>query len=193
MAGGIVGIGEGVYTEIKNCHVSNAKISAACVGGIAGEMYNMSNKVRNCTVSAVLESSGCVGGVVGRRCNLIENCFVNAEIVFTGTDTSKIGMFYGADNYSIEITVNNCAFIGGSNIKTSTFTGELDAATVLDLKNCYGLINQKGYFSDGDFAGFGIVAGMNDGLPLQRALFFMAEFAPDIEVGWFDRNGFEKI
>ena len=55
------------------------------------------------------------------------------------------------------------------------------------------LLNGEGLYIDGDFSGWGLVAGMNNGLPLQRELFFMAEVAPTFDVSWFANNGFSKL
>ena len=62
-------------------------------------------------------------------------------------------------------------------------------ASAMTFDSCYSDCQRIKQYSSGDFAGFGIVDGLNDGYPVQKELFWAAEFAPALDVasyfaGW---------
>ncbi len=199
--GGIVGYSGGKL--IENC-VNNGNINCLKMGfgGIVGEIYGAT--IRKCTVNGTMKGPRAGAGIAGSTSDsTFENCIVNGQIIFIESTSVEVdlGSWFGAllGYIAGEITLTNCVFVGESNYVASAEKGDLGYfhsfgnSNTANITSCYSKINGKGYYSDGDFSGFGIVAGMNGGMPMQRELFFMAEIAPTFDVSWFAENGFEKI
>ncbi len=187
--GGIAGYFDSVNNYIKNCNVTSASITGGTCGGIVGSLGENS-KVKLCMLSGVaIEGFSRVGGVAGqsRANSVIESTLIRTNIYIDDNSISTggvVGFLLGAT------TITNCSVLSGSNFDIEVFYG---GETVPTINNCYGIMNTSKVYKGTDFSGFGIVAGMNNGLPMQRELFFMAEVAPTFDVGWFAENGFTKV
>ena len=88
------------------------------------------------------------------------------------------------------VTIKNCSFVGGAENTFNAIVGiNQNTSFTVFTNSCYVQVNEMKYYTDGDFLGWGIVESMNGGMPMQRELFFMAEFAPALDVasyfaGW---------
>lgn len=166
---------------VKNCYVTDASITGTIIAaGLAGAVVGT---VENCLVSAVIEFNGVnnnnqVGGIVANCNGTISNVLAKVEIYFNGTTTTSVGAIAGRITATGKIT--NSSVIGGCNVDINSFYGTCVTGGV--LTNSYAIMNLKKEYTGTDFSGFGLVEGMNNGLPMQRELFFMAEFAPEIDV-----------
>ena len=193
--GGIVG--SSMWGPISSCYNYGNVTGEDYVGGIAG---NCGGNIEKCVSKAIVSGETYVGGIIGKAgfgtmTVKVMNCFASGQIkVSTGQNVACIvGVL--AQPYSGEVVMTNCSFIGTSNrylplYNVGLWTG---STGTIDISSCYAKLNGEGLYIDGDFSGWGLVAGMNNGLPLQRELFFMAEVAPTFDVSWFANNGFSKL
>lgn len=206
-------IGAGADTEIKNC-ANYAMVTGAYVevGGIVG--YSESNKpIQNCINYGNVTGGGRVGGIAGVGFCSIKNCISSA--IITDTDSGTIGALAGwasDNNYENNIVygevvstsekagailgevlsgvahIKNCSFIGVG--KTGLRFFGIGSSSI---DSCYGIINQSKVYSSGDFSGWGVIAGVNDNMPMQKGLYHVAQFGSDVGADWFAGKGFEKI
>ena len=179
----------GGYINIRNCDVVDADISGAISGGLVGGVYYYT-VISCCTVSATIEGSSYVGGAVGDFPYTfgIENVSINAYLYYTG-NSNTVGGIVGSGYNGMNI--KNSLFIGGSNVKDVKLCGGED---VPNYTNCYSVINQTKTYIGTDFSDWAIINGINDGLPVQRALYFVASVAPEADiVAYLQELGFVSI
>ncbi len=197
--GGISG-GDSVDTTITNCINNGIITGIEFVGGIVGNMGRC--KIINCISSGNLIGDKYVGGIAGtqpigirsdptenpKSTGEIKNCLATGFIKYNGDDLAFAGTLVGYVQDSVSgFIVTNCAFYGSSNKDLGMFAKATASAMTFD--SCYSDCQRVKQYSSGDFAGFGIVDGLNDGYPVQKELFWAAEFAPALDVasyfaGW---------
>lgn len=193
--GGIVGLLPN--GKIDNCFNYGKIKGQFQVGGIAGRF---GGELNNCIVDCTLEETGTsgrhIGGVVGvagpEYETTITNCAVEANISTVLSEIGRAGTITGGGyNENVIVTISNCSFYGSSTMETINFAGDWWDC-VINIDNCYAIINQDKYYSTGDFAGFALEAKFNKGLPAQRSLYWAASVAPAFDKEWFTLNGFRK-
>ena len=201
-AGGITGVLQD--GKMENC-LSSGRIKAvrADAGGLSGTSQGTLNVISNCISYCTVESGCTLGGLVGRGSAKIINSSCYGLLSYDpskaynltadyGTESAHfIGGIYGYVSSNDYVNMENCVFYGSGDSLTNIqpfYEGE-----GCSIINSYSIINGKGYYSNGDFSGWSIMAGMNDDLPMQKALYAVAQFGDSIDANWFVEKGFEKI
>lgn len=190
--GGISGFDQG-KTTISNCINNGIITGVECVGGIVGKMGWC--KIINCISTGNVMGDKYVGGIAGTQPTgtwsdptmnpkydgEVKNCLATGFIKYNGDDLAFAGTLVGYVQDSVSgFIVTNCAFYGSSNKDLGMFAKATASAMTFD--SCYSDCQRIKQYSSGDFAGFGIVDGLNDGYPVQKELFWAAEFAPALDV-----------
>lgn len=178
---------------VRDCfNYGNIKTDAANAGGIAGEL-NDNDKILNCISYGVVEAKESVGSIVGQMGgsgSLLLNCAASGLIVVTSDAYNNAGGIVGRLRGKLE----NCSFIGGSNLSwAGNFYGSKydDNATIT---SCYAIMNRvKGYSSKGDFSGFAVSVDFNNGYPVQKSLYHVANFMPQATRTWFAEQGYGGV
>lgn len=193
--GGIVGQFNAYLAgaTIRDClNYGNVKTQQSNAGGIAGEM-NDNDKILNCISYGIIEAGATVGGIVGQMGgsgSLVSSCAASGQVIISDAAALNAGGIVGRFRGKLE----NCSFIGGSNLNTAgNFYGDKydDSATIT---SCYSIMNRvKGYSSNGDFSGFAVSTNFNDGYPVQRSLYHVANFMPQATRTWFAEQGFGGV
>ena len=162
--GGIVGSGR----YVSNCFNYGDVTGGQYVGGIAG---TSNGSVSNCISNAVIAGDDCVGSILGDCFVAIENCagFGHLQIA-KDFEIGCCGIIGGA-HMSIEIS--NSFFIGSSNIDIYMFG-------FANYSACYIWCNSSKKIStaltDSSWtSNWAVVNGINNGLPIQKALYHVAD------------------
>lgn len=196
--GGIAGsINDG--TIIDGCHNYGKVIAAEHgVGGIVG--YSDDSNIRNCIQNSMVSSKEYVGGILGSSWSesgttSIENCSINGLLYIDSTEqTSYVGgVLGGLPNRTKPFNIINCSINVVCNQTAQVFAGQEEELTALNINSCYGQVNGVKQYTSGNFAEFGIVPSLNKGLPVHRAFYHVAQFAPALSLTWFNENGYSKI
>lgn len=169
------GIGSGT---INNC--SNfGDVIGETASGIGG------TNVTNCTSHGTIIGSTSVGGITSSLgTGTIKNCAVFGRIIFAGTDLTKAGGIAGTASATGKI--DGCSFIGTSNVELNPICGSTAVIT-----NCYAIVNGNKSYTEGDFTGYTICKNVNEDRPIQRSLYHVATFAPDVDIiAYFKSNGY---
>lgn len=192
-AGGIVGQygpAASAYPapRLANCYNNGIIKGFADVGGIAGEAGN--SEVMNCMSEGVVDGTDIVGGLIGQthEDTTVRDCMSKSYIIIHTANTAGgiVGQFRGK--------LENCCFIGGSNLFTAGnfYGGKYDNNAT--ITSCYAIMNRvKGYSSKGDFSGFAVSADFNDGYPVQKSLYHVANFMPQATRAWFAEQGYGSV
>ncbi len=90
-----------------------------------------------------------------------------------------------AGSASSSVTLTNCSAIVNSNVALAKFANENST-----ISSCYSIMNGNKAYSSGDFADWGLVDGMNNDLPMQKALFWMADCGDSVSPQWFAEHGY---
>lgn len=168
---------------MSNCHVSNSNIKGSKAGGLSGDGYQP--KINNSIVTnCVIEASDAAGLFIGNANSAtLSNLSGNGYIKFTGSNISSAGAMVGSASSSVTLT--NCSAIVNSNVALAKFANENST-----ISSCYSIMNGNKAYSSGDFADWGLVAGMNNDLPMQKALFWMADCGDSVSPQWFAEHGY---
>ena len=208
--GGIVG--ELYNTQdgfsVENCCSNGVVKGVTDVGGIIGHI-NIQFKawVKNCISYATVYAGNAGAGLIGSANNetYLSNCSVFGLVFSDGSGENKyFGGFIGHVDKS-ETVITNCSFVGGTNKQITTdisartlfhplfLTGDGVGGSLPSITNCFVYINQNSYYTDGNFLDWTIIPGINDGLPIQKALYHIAQFGESIGASWFATHGFSKV
>lgn len=179
--GGIVG--EFVRAgNIQNCYNYGDVKGSSYVAGIVGlVVIDTSWAVSNCHSNGIIEGESIVASIAtttGKGAT-IQNCSANGRII--SQDTAKAAALVYRDkgtSTSESTTITNCSFVGTSSAKNLSLVDSDLTDANFTIDSCYSVVNSKKTYTSGDFSGFGLVSGMNDDLPMQRALYYMAEMSP---------------
>ncbi|MCM1324885.1 MAG: hypothetical protein NC218_12290, partial [Acetobacter sp.] len=194
-AGGIAGYyaSPGSDCIIENCINYGDIKSGGVGGGIVGNITANGGQcyVRNCISYGSVEGY-IVGSIVGYTDYLsITNCAGGGQLIFNKTsDVCVAGGLVGTALY-YSVTMNNCSFDGSCNAKIEPFVG---SAYSMEVTNSYARFkNSKAVYSGGSFSEFTLCSGMNDGLPMQKSLYAVAQFGDSVSSSWFSNNGFRRV
>lgn len=146
---------DGLFTNVSNCHVSNATVTAYSIGGgLIGSLYTAN--VYNSTVSNITLNGGYyVGGLTGEAVSLceIDGCTV-LEGTVNATDGYYVGGFAGRASYAefnnckTDVTTSGSQYVGG-------FVGFGNGYTLIDSCSAAGLSTADGeYPIVGGFIGY---------------------------------------
>lgn len=183
--GGIVGENASSAT-ITSCQ-NEGDLKGAQVGGIAG--VNSSKSITNSMSCGIIEGSQYIGGLVGRNNGSSLANSVSTSMLVKTESSCKAGAIVG---YMVnQNTVSSCVYVGGSDgSEVLPFYGEKTAGSV---SNCYSIVNRQKYYSSGSFGGFARLDGVNNGMPVVKSLYHVAQFMNDVNASWFANNGFTLV
>ena len=181
--GGIIGCSTGgtIVNCINTGKVVSSKNANGDVGGIVGNAgYDGTTTINNCISNGTVEGPGCIGSITGSGHDVnLNNCAGAGQIVCNG-QIIWIGGVIGYREGTINMT--NCSFVGSINIDNTQVTSWTTTNGTLNVDSCYSLINGKGVYTNGVFEDFAVCIGMNDDLPMQKALYHVANVAPTKDI-----------
>ena len=198
-AGGVVGyvseanncINTGIVIGSSVCGINLGANTSFCsnFGDVIGETASGigGTNVTNCTSHGTIIGTTSVGGITSSLgTGTIKNCAVFGRIIFTGTDLTKAGGIAGTASATGKI--DGCSFIGTSNVELNPICGSTAV-----ISNCYAIVNGNKSYTEGDFAGFTICKNVNEDRPIQRSLYHVATFAPEVDIiAYFKSNGYTE-
>ncbi len=179
-AGGITGLLG--HSTITNCSNYGDIIGLnGTSGGIAGYVAN--STISYCINDATIVSTDTAGAIVGalsyEGASKVSYCEARGYISSIWKTGGIAGMVEADGSHTIEnCSVNmNCSSL-------NNFGVFVDKSSVnnVNIVNCYGVMNNQKNYIGSDFSAFGVVKSMNDGLPLLKDLYYIAEAAPEIDV-----------
>lgn len=189
VVGGIVGdsyFGEGEYAGpilISNCYnYGKVLCDNYCAGGICGQTRG-GVTISYCINDSVISSFSCAGLIVGRSILIfdsqvvIECCEARGHISGTIDSSGLAGVIQG------NASIKSCSVKGTDILNWEPFIPKwcLNMYSIT-ITNSYGIWNDKKVYYGSDFSDFGVVKSMNDGLPLLKSLYYVAEVAPEIDI-----------
>lgn len=193
--GGIIGcVWETSGYDIADCQfIGHVKASTSGAGGIIGYSENMDTLtciMRRCYSDGIIESLSLVGSFAGVLISAtVQDCVGKGQLnIIDKGISSYIAGFVGS---CTNLTLNNNCYIGNSNNRGITFISS--SATGCTIESCYMSAGLNGLYSNGDFSGWSIIAGMNDDLPMQKALYHVAQFGEGVDANWFIEKGYSKV
>lgn len=123
---------------------------------------------------------------------LILNCVASGQIYVN--EKTVIDHICGIAGYLCDGgEIQNCSFIGSCNASLDNAFAICEPSETITINSSFIQVNRKGYYSSGDFSEWGVVNGMNDGLPIQKALYHVAQFGNVINAQWFKDKGYIKV
>lgn len=178
--------------KISNCTVSGSLTAMADsgtehVGGLVGTLGDSRNSqtilIKNCVSKLYITVFGestmkHVGGFAGVTASgeniTLENCVFKGHMSISAFSSSysQIGGMVG--DLDGEETIKNCSVVATCNYTMNCFAQNESSSYLKQATACYSQINNKKMYLDGDFSGFTVVNGMNEGLPMQNDLFNVA-------------------
>lgn len=189
--GGIIGRTDGCTVE--NCYNYGSIKGNEFVSGIVGHMNKSDevvevNQVLNCISSGIIDGMKYVGSITGSLdADTIKGC-VGSDYIVYNDGAAYVGGIAGIVHNS---TIENSCFVGYSNGEISSIC---DSASIgSTIISCYAYFRQHGIYTNGDFEDWALCSNLNDGLPIQKALYAVAQFGEPVDEAWFEANGFKKF
>ena len=194
--GGIAGsMWKGAWVLIQNCCNYGIVKSPVAIGGILG--YGGGTDTEGVTIENCISEGSLIGtqveftemgGIVGvlYTGGTIKNCHSSSQLCSISESERRIGGVLGFGKADI----TNCSYVGGGTSGILPFYGKESTETT--VTSCFSVINGQGYYSNGDFAEFGLCKNINSELPVQKALYYVAQFGDSVNSTWFAGNNFQK-
>lgn len=180
--GGIVGEARYGKTTITNSHSDGIVVSssntAQAIGGIIGSNLSGSSIIEKCTVKGTLyaqKSGSIIGGFIGKDTSgiTVTDSAINAKIITFGYSATA-GAFIGQCVTISSFT--NCSFIGslmGASNRVFYATYGTSSPPV-NIKACYVVDGVNKYYTAGDWSAWTPTNNLNNGYPMQNALYSTA-------------------